>query len=552
MEINRIVLIALGLLTLARLMLLPVTELDADEAYVALCGTRPDWHYMESGPLPPLLSRVGTTIFGRNEFGHRVFAPVLALAMTLAGGALAAGIASGRASAWAMAGFSLLPATAVVSTRLTVTTLTAFFFTIFAWAVWHGLHSHRSSGRYWAAAGSAAAGALLCHPSNLVPVALSCCMLTIVPRWRRNLLRRKFLLVLLPLAASGMIPYLLWDEHLRLLASLHWRNGLNAGPAPGGIADFVRRAGFAYTPLIGAGLLWIIYWDIRHNPNSLGARYGLAFSLPLILFTLGLALLGKPAAILLLPASLPLLARFALAWPNVPVGHSLKIAMRTTALAFAALFSLLVSQTDLVRRAGMTWAYLDSAPRGGGHSYWTPWTRDATGTLRGWREMASLVDHVRGEMTVPADQPPFLIADSPELASLLAFYLPDPGEPGGPGTGATAAGPAAADSPPVFDVAGRRPTSPLLGWRRYDREGHPETSVPGGPGRKPPVQPSFPGTRALYICTPSPASDEDLPPEIEDAFVAVWPAVSASIMRGGEQLRSVTIYACDDFRARGL
>lgn len=554
MEINRIVLIALGLLTLARLILLPVTELDADEAYVALCATRPDWHYMESGPLPPLLSKLGISIFGRNEFGHRFFAPFLALGMTLAGGSLAAGIASGRASAWAMAGFALLPAMAVVSTRLTVETLGAFFFTILAWSIWTGLHSHRASHRSWAVAGVSAAGALLCHPSNLIPLILSCCLLMTVPRWRRNLLRRKFLLIFLPIASMGLIPYFLWDEHLRLLATLHWRHGLGAGLSLAGVADLLRRAIFAYTPLVGAGLLWIIYWDLRHNRNSLGARYGIAFSLPLILYALGLSFLGKPSPILLLPAALPLLARFALAWPSVPVGHSLKIAVRTTALAFSALFSLLVSQTDLVRRAGMTWSFLDTAPRGGGSSYWTPWTEDPTGGLRGWREMALFVDHVRSESAAPSDDLPILIAASPQVAFLLAFYLPMDEEiriqsKGRKSDPLSSRGP---PSPPVFDVAGQHPTSPLLGWRRYDRRGHSDDLISRETTGKPFARSSLFGGRALYICTPSPLSSEALPPEIEDAFLTVWPAASANIMRGGEPLRSLTIYTCDGFRETEL
>jgi hypothetical protein len=555
MEPNRIVLVALGILTLARFILLPCAELDTDEAYVALCGTRPDWHYMECGPLPPLVSRTGIAICGNNEFGHRLFAPLLACVMTLAGGALAAGIASGRASAWAIAGFSVLPAMTTVATRLTAASLTVFFFTMFAWAVWRGLHSHKSSIRFWAFAGIASCCALLCHPGNLVPLILSIGLLTIVPRWRRNLPRYKFLAILLPIAASGMIPYLLWDEHLRLLASLHWRNQVSGVFSLAGPTDLIRRICFAYTPLVTAALVWVLYRDLRYNRNALGARYSIAFSLPLILATFALALLGKTLTVLLLPASLPLLARFALAWPSVPMAHTLKIAMRTTALAFAALFSLLIAQTDLLRRSGITWPYLDAAPRGNGFSYWTSWKKDSTGVNRGWRETAALVDHVRNQISDTYGEQPFLIASSPEIAALLAFYMADE-QPTVESMPAPAATLQVSSNDrqhlPVFDINGEGTLSPLLGWKRLDQLPFSAASTHSWDATNLPAGQVSPKTRALYICTPSPRDNDELPPQIEAAFKSAWPTIAATVMRGGEKLRTITIFVCEGFHAKGL
>ncbi len=550
MELNRIVLIALGTLTVARLLLLSATELDPDEAYVALCGTRSDWHYMESGPLPPLLSRIGTAVFGRNEFGHRFFAPFFGLGMTLAGGALTAGIASGRASVWAISGITLLPAMGIASTRMTVETCSAFFFSVLAWSIWSALHSHRLSRRFWILAGASAAGALLCHPANIIPLALSCCLLAVVPRWRRNLLKGKFLFLMLPLIGLGLVPYFAWEENHRILASLHWQGDFSGNTSLTGIADLLRRSTFAYTPLIGFGLLWIVYWDLRHNRNSLGARYGIAFSLPLILFALGLAFLGKPSPLLLLPAAIPLLARLALTWPGVPVSHSLKIAVRTTALAFAALFSLLISQTDLVRRAGMTWGYRDTPPQGGGHSYWTPWIRDASGEHRGWRELARLVDHIRKEAVTSSGETPFLIASSSEVAALLAFYLPEVTDQKN-SIKATAGGSSKPTDPPVFDIVGQNPTSALLGWARYNRRE--KTTINSETERSPSsTTPTRFGDSALFIATPALGPGEIFPPALKESFSDIWPVVSANILRGGELLRTVTVYSCDDFHGKGL
>jgi len=548
-QLNRIALAALVILTLARFVLLSATELDPDEAYIALCADRPAWHYADSGPLPPLISRVGMGIAGHGEFGHRLFAPLLALGLTLAGFSLAAGIANSRAANWMLVGLSLLPAMTIASTRLTVASCTATFWTVLIWALWRALHTHRRRVVYWAAAGVAGACCVLCHPGNGLLILITLGLLILVPRWRTNLFSGGFLLAL-GLMIAGLIPLWVWDDGLRGLAQVRWGRALGVGLGADQLSiraffGFLWECSVAYTPLLGFGLVWMLVRDARGIAGSYGARYAVAFSVPALLAALALALFRRPDPLLLLPAAVPLLARLAEAWPTVPITQRLKIGVRTTALAVAALLSVLVSQTDLVRRSGMSWGFRDAPPEGRGRTYWSPWGADPTSMQRGWRELASVLAEAQVQATNDLGETPLLIADSPEAAALLAFYLPVPSKPESDKVEGSVR-----PTLLIQPVATPDPATSLLGWSRYD-------SGIASLGTKQPDEAdqgatvtNQRGRHALFLVLGN--ADQPVPREITDAFDRIEQTSEAQLIRGGEQLRTVRIFACYDYHGLPL
>src|SRR5438094_2409859 len=71
-------------LTILRWTYAGMIELSPDEAYYFMWAQRPDLAYFSKGPGVAMAIRLGTAIFGENEFGVRFLSPLLALGTSLA------------------------------------------------------------------------------------------------------------------------------------------------------------------------------------------------------------------------------------------------------------------------------------------------------------------------------------------------------------------------------------------------------------------------------------------------------------------------------------
>jgi hypothetical protein len=112
MQRQRFLFAALGLLTLWRWALLPTLELAPDEGAGGFSrentGTGAD--FPKWGPLVPLFVRLGMLIGGDGEFGVRFFAPLLALAASLAVWRLMRSLFDAQIAGWAVVIVNVLPA----------------------------------------------------------------------------------------------------------------------------------------------------------------------------------------------------------------------------------------------------------------------------------------------------------------------------------------------------------------------------------------------------------------------------------------------------------
>jgi 4-amino-4-deoxy-L-arabinose transferase-like glycosyltransferase len=112
----------------ARLIYNGLRQLTPDEAYYWVWSRHPAFGYLDHPPMVAWIIRVGTAIFGTNEFGVRFGAAVLTLGTILATMALARQIGAGRKAILLAAGILLLsPIAAVLGTIIAPDTPACFF-----------------------------------------------------------------------------------------------------------------------------------------------------------------------------------------------------------------------------------------------------------------------------------------------------------------------------------------------------------------------------------------------------------------------------------------
>jgi len=152
---RRAALIAIGLLTLWRILCLAFTplQLDYEEAQYWFWAQEPAWGYFSKPPLIAWLIRLSTALFGDGEFGIRLPSPVMHGIAALVAGAAAARLADARAGFWTAIAYATLPGVAFSALLMTtdVPLLLAWSLALYGfvrmageggstgWAIWTGL-----------------------------------------------------------------------------------------------------------------------------------------------------------------------------------------------------------------------------------------------------------------------------------------------------------------------------------------------------------------------------------------------------------------------------
>ena len=434
-------LLFLFLLTALRLACIGRFELSPDEAYYQMWSERLDWAYFSKGPGVAVAIRAGTAIFGVNEFGVRVWSPLLALGTSLLLYGVARRTYGGSVATWTVLLLNLTPLFTAGSLLMTIDALSIFFWTLTLYAVRRALNAERvaTAGQalaWWALGGVGLALGFLSKYTNAVELASVALVLLWVPRWRAVMWRRPGIYVLTFLGLLGVIPPFLWnrDHAWVTLGHLSARGNLDT-PFEWNIWEPVRfwLAHFGvYSPLIFLCILIALPWGWRRarlpvrslfskrrramfprprpplDLDGENARFLLAFSLPLLAMYgfVSLKTAGEPNWTA--PAFLSLSVLATMLW------HERSRARRKTvarfcvaALVLGAVLSLLVLDTDALRQAGFRWAY----------------RRDPTSRLYGWRTLAGTIADLRARTEKETGAPVFLIANRYQLAAELHFYL---------------------------------------------------------------------------------------------------------------------------------
>ncbi len=553
MSPTRAVLLFLLLLTALRLAYVGRVELSPDEAYYQMWSERLDWGYYSKGPGVAATIRAGTDLFGVNEFGVRVFSPLLALGTSLLLFSLARRCYGVSAAAWTVVLMNVTPLFTAGSLLMTIDPLSVFFWSAAMLACWLAVEENPgAAGRlgWWLLTGLCVGLGFLAKYTNAMELLGIALALWLVRRWRREFRRPGFYLMLATAAAVGSPPFFWNARHAWItLSHLHDRGKLgSAFDRPlGEFGKFLGAHFGVYSPLIFAGLLVGIVWGWRQGrlrlvfwrrgrrnlPAGLDAagvraRFLLAFGLPLLVMYTLLAFKTAGEPNWTAPAFLSLSILAAGMWYERAQTSRAAGVFAVAALAVGVVMSLAVLDTDLFRGLGVRWQY----------------DRDPTARLVGWRTTARCVDTFRQDEERQLGAPVFLIASRYQLAAELNFYLSDKRVQ-------------AREHPTVYLPESQSIETQFSLWPGYDQVQAP----PPRPANAPPPTTAeeefrgleaspFVGKSALYVTDDE--RQRRLPSAIESGFEECNLVARFEIQRRGLPLRHLRVYACFNYKGLDL
>ena len=397
MQRQRFLFIGLALLTLWRWALLPTLELSPDEAALALAAKHGT---ASQAPLLVWMVKASTAVFGAGEFGVRFFAPLMALLASLAVWRFTRGLFDPMIAGWAVVVLNVLPAFNLAAVSLTPGTalfaLTAAAMLCLRMALLHAHPLHWA----WFATGACAAASVLVAPPGLALVLGIATSLAWPNRLRHHLQSRGFIAIVVMWIVAAVL-------------SQSWR--AFEMPALALAPNLFRWIMLASPMLIT--LLVLVGRIIVPNVALVGMRaLPLGYTLPMA----ALDLLYGPwdrwpdtgGAAWLLPAAI-VLAHQGAVFGAMPSEQ--KISLRTIAIVCAALQSVFLMHSDLLRTLGVPWRFAGNLPPQ------AEWSRffiaDPSSVMRGWRESARLFD-----AALEKAPKSFSMASNAQMAAELEFY----------------------------------------------------------------------------------------------------------------------------------
>lgn len=517
--------IYLALLTMMRLVLAAQFELSPDEAYYSMWAERMDISFYSKGPGVAATMWLGTHLFGVNELGIRLFSPLLSLGTSLLLFTFARRLYGQSVGIWTVLMLQCAPIFHAGSILMTIDPLSIFFWTAALVAFWKALEGGGRWNRWWPITGALIGVGFLCKYTNAMQLLSIVLLLLFTPKYRREFGRRGFFSMIAAFAPFT-IPPLVWNARHDwiTLSHLSARGGLQKAFRIdlGEFFTFIGQHFGAYSPLLFGAMLVGGAWGCSRAVRSFKARFLLAFSLPLWVLYLWLALKQSGEANWTAPAMVSLGILAVACWHERALHKPWLRKFAVVALAFGLGMSVATLNTDLLRTVGLPFPYkLDPSKR-----------------LRGWRSSAEELEKLRADFEQRTAQPVFLIANSYGTAAALGFYLRDK-RPAGDG------------HPPIYFPESQAIENQFSFWPRYDEF----VSVPASDLNQNAYFTEqqginkFHGRTALYI-TDRP--EEKAPSTIKGGFDRVEMIALIDQKRRGMPVRQWRVFACYEYRSLPL
>lgn len=439
---NRWLLLFLLVLTGLRVFVGGQMELSPDETYYYQWSQRLDWAYYSKGPGVALAIRAGTALLGPTEMGVRLLSPFLALGTSLLIFGLARRLYGPSVATWAVLLMNFTPIFNVGAILLTIDALSIFFWAAALWAFWMALERSPKFSGYWPLAGLLMGLGFLAKYTNAMELLSIALVLGWTAQYRREFARPGFW-VMLGVFALAVIPPVVWNAHHDWITVEHLRSrgGLNSGPQfhPTEVLAFLGLHFGVYSPLIFAGMLWALWRSCRDGWSDFRSKCLALFALPLLVMYCVLSLKKSGEPNWTAPAFVSLGILTAAYWHELAQRNGAARRFAVAALSLGMAGSLVLVNTDAVRRLGVYW----------------PYRMDPGGRLRGWESVAIAVGELRHKIEQETGKPLFLIANKYQTASSIGFYIPEK-RADGPG------------HPPVYIPESQAIENQYSFWGRYD------------------------------------------------------------------------------------
>lgn len=512
---------ALLAVTACRVLIGASTDLSPDETYYHMWSERLAPSYYSKGPGVAVAIRTSTTLFGDSALGVRIFSAFLGLGTSIIVYTLATSLFNDKTAAWAIVLLNLTPIFNVGSTLMTIDPLMIFFWCGSMLTFWRALHrAEASSDRYWIATGALVGIGFLCKYTCALQLLSMVLLLGLSRRWRGQLSRPGFYKALAVFLLSTF-PVILWNAQHNWITVTHLKERAG-GSDDGGLklSEFGEFMGVhfgVYSPLLFVGLLWAVFRTVRSFLRSDAERFLAAFAFPILILYFGLSFREAGEANWTAPGFISIGILLAHYWDSVRLGPGMKRGLQNSALCIAGAVSCITLHTDVVRQLGIPW----------------PYHRDPSYRLRGWEETAEAVEDITQSILdnlgkSKSDESIFLIANRWQLASELSFYMRDD----------LAVIHPTPDYPLVHTKQSILPQHQFSFWPRYDGI---DMKAKDGNSNSTAASP-FVGKTALYITDD--ADRESPPKSIQASFDKYKLIQILDILRGGNELRQIKIFAC--------
>jgi hypothetical protein len=198
-----------------------------------------------------------------------------------------------------------------------------------------------------------------------------------------------------------------------------------------------------------------------------------------------------------------------------------RISWRTITLVLAALQSVFLVNTDFVRAAGLPWSFESRLDRSDS-PFLHLFTRDPSGTQRGWTQTGRLVADVLidTQLKSPQEGRYFVIASHWRLAAALNQSLPS-------------------DAPCLWPTPTHPRVHPVQNPSDWT---HPFAHLPRYDARQPDGSSHFAQKDALYVTDDIQRGSP--PPAIRAAFTRTELLTTAHVVHAGQPVRQIKIFAC--------
>src|SRR5438132_282021 len=209
-------------LTVVRLSMLATKDLEFDEAHYWMWSERLAPAYFSKGPGIAFAIRAGTAIFGANEFGVRLWSPLLAAGTSLLLFYFAKRLFDENAGLWAVVALNVTPIFSVGAFLMTTDSLSLFFWTAAMFAFWLACERSPQFSFYWPVTGLLIGLGFLCRYTNALELVCVMLVLAFAPRLRQEF-KKAGLYWLLGIFVLCTIPPIVWNAQHAWITLAHLR-----------------------------------------------------------------------------------------------------------------------------------------------------------------------------------------------------------------------------------------------------------------------------------------------------------------------------------------